>query len=64
MKKPEYSSDQDSIVIIAFLVMGFVAVIALIFRPTGSLELKFGEYGPKLSVDEQPKTGKPPSKNP
>jgi hypothetical protein len=56
MNSPKNSNVQNPIVVItviSFLVMGFVTVVALIFRPSGAIEMQFGgERGPKLNIDE------------
>lgn len=66
MSNPQNSHNQNSIVVItviAFLLMGFVTVVALIFRPSGAIKMQFGEPGPHLSIGDATPGNQSSSKN-
>ena len=53
------TNNQDfntSNIAIAFLTMGFIVIVALVFRPQGSISVEFGKDGSSLKVDESRKS--------
>lgn len=54
IKKKKGISD----IAIAFLVMGFIVIVALIFRPQGSINVEFGR-SPSLAIGENSKVIQP-----
>jgi hypothetical protein len=50
MKTKDYLN--TSHISIAFLAMGFIVIVALIFRPQGSISIEFGKDGSSIKIDE------------
>lgn len=47
-----HQNSQNSVVVVALLMMGFIVVVALIFRPQGAIRFGVGGNGPQVEIND------------